>query len=780
MGRRVTYMARRKLVRATAETCEIRGGEYVLADRASISGSLKAWLPLAMDGDALAQNYVGELSERGENGVPDYAMARLWYQRAAEQDWTPAQFNYARLLEQGLGGPADADAAAALYRAAYGLTDDLAGSVRLVDPEEILALRAELALRDDEIAALQAEVRDLEAQTIALEAARRAAEAEIARLEQSLLEQRTSLSDTMGRQADEAAMLSTLQAELTSTQAALAQKEAALAEQARRLAEKGIALAAAIREAAAAGPAPSVAPQQIAGLEAELASARQQIAVLTADRDSAIAAQTASQASLQSMRDDLNSQLQAVADREARLITREVALASQDVAAADLGAEREAISADRAALQAAREQLAADQAAYARQAASLSAERDAVSRKSAELAALDAELAERRRDLETLASQAGVASSLQAALTSERMAFEAEKVAVATAEADLFRRIKAIESREAQFAASLGEIDRRMADISLKETQLKASEAALEKREAELEAREADIENIFATLQAGISRQRSLVPTAQPASFTPEVERAKVNIEFGRFHALLIGNQNYDDPDWPDLDTSHRDVTVVGRLLETKYDFETTVLKDATRVEIMGAIDKLRRDLGPTDNLLIYFAGHGQYFDEIKNGYWEPVDSIPFGTANSISVDTINDQLSLSKARKVLVVADSCYAGAFTRAPVAVVAESAEQRAKTEFLRRAASKKSRHVMAAGGLQPVADGLGGGHSLFASAFILALTESDSIAFGGDVFKRIKEIVTTTGYTQGWEQEPQYSEIFHTGHEGGDFIFVPATL
>ena len=83
-------------------------------------------------------------------------------------------------------------------------------------------------------------------------------------------------------------------------------------------------------------------------------------------------------------------------------------------------------------------------------------------------------------------------------------------------------------------------------------------------------------------------------------------------------------------------------------------------------------------------------------------------------------------------------------------------------------------------MAAGGLQPVADGLGGGHSLFASAFILALTESDSIAFGGDVFKRIKEIVTTTGYTQGWEQEPQYSEIFHTGHEGGDFIFVPATL
>ena len=60
-----TYIARRKPVLATAEECHVRGGEYVLEDRASLSGSLEAWLPAAMGGDSEAQNYVGELAERG-------------------------------------------------------------------------------------------------------------------------------------------------------------------------------------------------------------------------------------------------------------------------------------------------------------------------------------------------------------------------------------------------------------------------------------------------------------------------------------------------------------------------------------------------------------------------------------------------------------------------------------------------------------------------------------------------------------------------------------------
>ncbi len=75
-------------------------------------------------------------------------------------------------------------------------------------------------------------------------------------------------------------------------------------------------------------------------------------------------------------------------------------------------------------------------------------------------------------------------------------------------------------------------------------------------------------------------------------------------------------------------------------------------------------------------------------------------------------------------------------------------------------------------MVSGGLEPVADTGGGGHSPFANAFIRALKEnSDFVLDGSQLFNKVRRPVMVAA-----DQTPQYSDVKNAGHEGGDFLFV----
>ncbi len=78
-------------------------------------------------------------------------------------------------------------------------------------------------------------------------------------------------------------------------------------------------------------------------------------------------------------------------------------------------------------------------------------------------------------------------------------------------------------------------------------------------------------------------------------------------IEFGRYHALVIGNNDY--PHLRNLTTAVGDAEAVATLLEEKYGFQVTKLINATRRDITGAFNRLRKTLTERDNLLVYYAG---------------------------------------------------------------------------------------------------------------------------------------------------------------------------
>ncbi len=163
----------------------------------------------------------------------------------------------------------------------------------------------------------------------------------------------------------------------------------------------------------------------------------------------------------------------------------------------------------------------------------------------------------------------------------------------------------------------------------------------------------------------------------------------------------------------------------MAQLLHGQYGFDVNLLIDASRADIIGALAKARGKLGPGDNLLVYFAGHGVLDSYAEEGYWLPVDADKENPANWISNGDITNMVKALRARHVLVVADSCYSGTLVRAaPVKI--KTAEER--TAWIRRLAQKRSRTALVSGGLEPVIDAGGGQNSVFAKAFMAALERS----------------------------------------------------
>ncbi|THB72473.1 MAG: hypothetical protein D6B25_16770 [Desulfobulbaceae bacterium] len=251
-------------------------------------------------------------------------------------------------------------------------------------------------------------------------------------------------------------------------------------------------------------------------------------------------------------------------------------------------------------------------------------------------------------------------------------------------------------------------------------------------------------------------------PTSQPK------KKESYNLAlFGEYHALVIGEQNYQF--LPKLKAAAHDARAVATLLKDQYGFSVTTLIDASRRDILTAISQLRNQLEPKDNLLIYYAGHGWLDEQADSGYWLPVEAVEQNQVDWISMATITASVRALQAKHVMIVADSCFSGKLARGL------HIPDRSRGYF-NRIAQKKARVAMTSGGLEPVLDGGGtDGHSVFASIFLQVLRENEEILDGSTLFSKLRRPVMLRA-----EQVPEYSDIRLAGHEGGDFIFLPTRL
>jgi hypothetical protein len=241
----------------------------------------------------------------------------------------------------------------------------------------------------------------------------------------------------------------------------------------------------------------------------------------------------------------------------------------------------------------------------------------------------------------------------------------------------------------------------------------------------------------------------------------------KQTLSEGAYYALIIGENEYDDPLITDLDNPINDAQKLKNALAAHYNFSEnniTVLENATRGDIMTALDRLNDQLTEQDNVLIFYAGHGYWDAENEVGYWLPTDSRHDNTANWFRNSTLREYIHSFDSRHTLVIADACFSGSIfkTRKAFADAPQTILDLYKLP---------SRKAMTSGNLREVPD-----QSVFIEYLIKRLTENQKkYITTEELFNSFKVAVMNNS-----PNEPQFGDIKNTGDEGGDFIFVRKDL
>ena len=277
---------------------------------------------------------------------------------------------------------------------------------------------------------------------------------------------------------------------------------------------------------------------------------------------------------------------------------------------------------------------------------------------------------------------------------------------------------------------------------------------------------------------AGIPRTRTPQGTEFLTPVPPKAdERTMAGLNFGRYYAIVIGNQDYQSIE--DLQTPRYDASRAARILADKYGFIVQVLEDANDITMLKAINDLNAVLKAEDNVLIYYAGHGARLQSgrMESGYWLPVNAeAPPSDTFWVPNEQITGHLGRLPAKRVLVVADSCYAGLLSTDP-SYLFLSKEVAYSKEYIEYKLPKRSRLLLSSGGDRPVLDEGSGGNSVFARAFLDELEANQGILSSPELFSRIRKRVEVAAAKNKFVQQPEFKSIKGAGHEVGDFFFVP---
>ena len=235
-----------------------------------------------------------------------------------------------------------------------------------------------------------------------------------------------------------------------------------------------------------------------------------------------------------------------------------------------------------------------------------------------------------------------------------------------------------------------------------------------------------------------------------------------------KYYALIIGNNDYEKLE--DLDNAINDAKDLEKVLKEKYGFKTTLMIDKKSNETLDAIIDFTQNREKNDNILVYYAGHGQLVKKQKRGYWLPTDSGPKQDSKWISNNNIKDLIGSSDAKHILLIVDSCFSGSLMRGSGE---NKSVEKLTQNTVERLQSKLTRLVITSGGNEQVADGIGASkNSVFAQPLIKTLKNNNNVIRSIELFQKVQNYVINNA-----DQTPNHSLIHGTGHDGGEFLFFP---
>jgi hypothetical protein len=259
------------------------------------------------------------------------------------------------------------------------------------------------------------------------------------------------------------------------------------------------------------------------------------------------------------------------------------------------------------------------------------------------------------------------------------------------------------------------------------------------------------------------NKQKTDMPIVfEPNAVVPSASK-EVNVGNGKYYALVIGINKYNDPLINPLDFCIRDANTFYNTLTTNYTFEkenVKFLKDATYNDIVNALDDFAKKVKPTDSFLIFYAGHGYWNTTSETGFWIPSDGQKNSSRNWFRNSALRDYLKEINSRHTLLITDACFSGGIFKTRAAFVDASVAINKLYEL-------PSRKAMTSGNLAEVPD-----QSVFLKYMIEKLEKNnEKYTSSEQLFSSFRIAVMNNSDTQ-----PLYGEIKDVGDQGGDFIFI----
>jgi uncharacterized caspase-like protein len=228
-------------------------------------------------------------------------------------------------------------------------------------------------------------------------------------------------------------------------------------------------------------------------------------------------------------------------------------------------------------------------------------------------------------------------------------------------------------------------------------------------------------------------------------------------------YALLIAVEEYSDPSLVSLSEPIKDANRLKEVLVTQYTFDTadvTVLINPTFEDIHVAFEVLTKKITATDNLLVFYAGHG-YFDEATNiGYWLPADAENKNRAKWFRNSSLVENIGAINSKHTLLIADACFSGGIFKT------RSSINNADLDIANMM-KRSSRKALTSGSLTTVPD-----KSVFMKYLLKTLQENkDKYLTTEDIYDEVRMSMRNNASTK-----PQYGEIQNVGDEGGTFVLI----
>jgi len=249
-------------------------------------------------------------------------------------------------------------------------------------------------------------------------------------------------------------------------------------------------------------------------------------------------------------------------------------------------------------------------------------------------------------------------------------------------------------------------------------------------------------------------------------------------LPYNKIWAVIIGINNYKSA--PPLRWAVADAKAVENKLHEygiiKKDIITLYDNTATQNALIQLFsEKLRRQTGKEDGLIIYFAGHGVTIKSRagkEEGYLLASDSVIENVERTgISMDFLRIIFESMPPKHILFIVDACYSGFMLQRSAPISSRTAN------YIKKITYSRSRQIITAGGKNEQATETAG-HGLFTERLLFGLEGPADVNLDGVITGL--ELGTYLRQEVSLISENRQTPLFGNISGEGDFVFIRPDL